>query len=91
VQHPYPSTWKEGTALTKRAKALIIRIEENCRKAYHDVLVSCISRVLRDCGKISRKNGLGSLQIRAAKLKHATSGCNKQYVTICHTNKHKYR
>jgi hypothetical protein len=47
--------------------------------------------LLRDCGKISRRNGLGSLQIKAAKLKHATSGCNKQYVTICHTNKHKYR
>jgi hypothetical protein len=57
----------------------------------HPCVLSCISRVLRDCGKISRRNGLGSLQIKAAKLKHATSGCNKQYVTICHTNKHKYR
>jgi hypothetical protein len=38
----------------------------------------------------ARKDDLGSLQIKAAKLKHATSGCNKQYATICHTNEHKY-
>jgi hypothetical protein len=38
VQNPNPTTWKEDTALTERAKALRIRIEETFRKAYHDVL-----------------------------------------------------
>jgi hypothetical protein len=38
VHDPVPSTWKEDTELTARAKALRVRIENTFRKSYHDVL-----------------------------------------------------